>query len=177
MAKVSTDMNAAVISLKNASYAGNGFLRSATRAHATIHATEEIVAKEIVMPTHPAKAALHIEPVNVYGNNGLRVTVETGSLILDVSTIDALIEELARLRSDMQPCVNREVDRKKPFLVEVDPDWHAQSNPLIDGSVLLMRHPGFGWTCFALPRESIKRLVNVLNEQLEQTEPVEGLAN
>ena len=117
------------------------------------------------MPTYaPTKAALHIEPVNAYGNNGLRVTVETGSVILDTPTIDALIEELARLRSDMHPPVNREVDRKKPFLVEVDPDWHAQSNPLIDGSVLLLRHAGLGWTCFALPRESLKRLVNVLNE-------------
>ncbi|HTJ95104.1 MAG TPA: hypothetical protein VL424_18575 [Pararobbsia sp.] len=125
----------------------------------------------------PIKAALNIEPVNAYGSNGLRLTVETGSLILDVPTIDALIEELGRLRSEMHPCVNHEVDRKKPFLVEVDPEWHAQSNPLIDGSVLMLRHSGLGWTCFALPRANLKRLAEVINEQLERSETVEGLAN
>lgn len=125
----------------------------------------------------PAKAALHIELVNVYGRNGLRISVESGSLILEVPTIDALIEELGRLRSEMQPCIEREVNSKKPFLVEMDPSWHVQSNALFDGTVLLLRHPGFGWTCFALPRPSLERLVDTLCAQLEQPVAASGLAN
>ncbi|RKP51941.1 hypothetical protein [Pararobbsia silviterrae] len=130
------------------------------------------------MSTHaPAKAALHIEPVNAYGDKGVRLSLDTGSLILDTPTVDALIEELGRLRSEMQPCVDMEVDSKKPFLVEVDPSWHLQSNPLFDGTVMLMRHPGLGWTCYAIPRPSLERLVQSLNEQLERSVPIEGLAN
>jgi hypothetical protein len=125
----------------------------------------------------PVKAALNIEPVNAYGKPGLRVTVETGSVILDVPTVDALIEELGRLRSDMQPCVSEQADTKKPFLVELDPSWHAQSNPLFDGSVLLLRHSGLGWTCFAIPRPSLERMIETLTEQLEHSNAIEGMVN
>lgn len=131
------------------------------------------------MSTHaPQKAALHIESINAYGNNALRISIETGSLILDVPTLDALIEELGRLRSEMQPCITREVDRTRSFLVEMDPNWHVQTNALFDGTVLLMRHPGLGWTCFAMPRHSVERLVETLCTQLEQQSMVtEGMPN
>lgn len=125
----------------------------------------------------PSKAALNIELVNVYGKNGLRISVESGSLILEAPTVDALIEDLGRLRSEMRPCVDSEVDRKKQFLVEMDPTWHVQSNALLDGSVLMLRHPGLGWTCFAIPRASLERLVETLQAQLKQPMSVQGLAN
>jgi hypothetical protein len=121
--------------------------------------------------------ALNIELVNAYGDNGLRITVEGGSLILQVPTVDALIEHLSRLRAEMQPSVPAAIAPRKEHLVEIDPLWRAEASPLLDGSVVLLRHSGLGWIGFALPRANLERLVDTLSEHLETTPQVEGMPN
>ena len=123
------------------------------------------------------KRAMNIELVDAYGDNGLRVSVETGSLILQVPTIDALIEELGKFRSDMRPCIPPDISRTKQHPVEIDPVWHVEYNPLLNGSVVFFRHSGLGWTCFALPRPSLEKLVEVLSNHLQTTVEVEGAPN
>ena len=123
------------------------------------------------------RRALNLELVNTYGENGLSITVEGGHLILQTPTIDALIEHLGRLRSEMQPPVAPAISPKKEHLVEVDPLWHAEASPLLDGSVVLLRHSGLGWLGFALSRENVERLVDTLSEHLALPSPVEGMAN
>jgi len=125
----------------------------------------------------PEKRAMNIELVDAYGNNGLRLSVESGSLILPVPTIDALIEELAKFRSEMHPSVAAEICRSKQHPVVMDPHWHAEYNPLLNGSVVFFRHSGFGWTCFALPRSSLEKLVEVLTTHLDATEAIDGIPN
>ena len=123
------------------------------------------------------RRALNLEMVNAYGNNGLRVSVESESLILEVPTIDALIEELGKLRSEMRPCVPQEVSLSKQHLVEMDPEWHAEHSQLLDGSVVFFRHSGLGWTCFALPRPSLEKLIETLTEHLDASHYVNGMAS
>ena len=123
------------------------------------------------------RRALNIEMVNAYGNNGLRVSVESESLILEVPTIDALIEELGKLRSEMRPCVPHEISLSKQHLVEMDPKWHAEHSQLLDGSVVFFRHSGLGWTCFALPRPSIEKLIQTLTDHLDAASHVNGMPN
>ncbi len=125
----------------------------------------------------PEKRAMNIELVNAYGNNGLRLSVEAGSLILPPPTLDALIEELGKFRADMHPSIAPDISRSKQHPVEMDPRWHAEYNPLLNGSVMFFRHSGFGWTCFALPRPSLEKLVDVLTAHLEATAHVEGVPN
>ena len=127
--------------------------------------------------SNPIKAALHIESVNGYGDGGLRISIDSGSLILDVPTVDSLLEELARLRADMKPAVEHVVDRQKRFLIEMDPNWHVETNALYDGAIFLMRHSGLGWACFGIPRSSLAQLVERLSEQLRQPEEQSGFAN
>jgi hypothetical protein len=123
------------------------------------------------------RRALNIEMVNAYGDNGLRVSVETGSLILEVPTVDALIEELGKLRSEMHPSVPQEISPTKQHLVEMDPYWHAEQSPLLDGSVVLFRHSGLGWTCFAIPRPSLEKLIQTLTAHLEASKELCGMPN
>ena len=123
------------------------------------------------------RRALNIEMVNAYGDNGLRVSVEAGSLILKVPTVDALIEELGKLRSEMHPSVPQELSPTKQHLVEIDPYWHAEQSPLLDGSVVLFRHSGLGWTCFAIPRPSLEKLIQTLTAHLEASKELCGMAN
>lgn len=123
------------------------------------------------------RRALNLELVNAYGENALCITVEGGSVILQMPTIDALIDHLARLRSEMSPPVATVVSPKKEHLVEIDPVWHAEASLLLDGSVVLLRHAGFGWLGFALPRENVERLVNTLSEHLARPSPIGGMQN
>jgi len=123
------------------------------------------------------RRALNIEMVNAYGDNGLRISVESESMILDVPTIDTLIEELGRLRSEMRPCVPQALSPSKQHLVELDPGWHAEHSQLLDGSVIFFRHSGLGWTCFALPRPSLEKLIETLTEHLDASHYVNGMAS
>ncbi|CAB3783661.1 hypothetical protein [Pararobbsia alpina] len=106
---------------------------------------------------------LKLEIVNPYGANSLLLSIEGNSVVLDPSEVDALIENLSGYRSEMQPAVDASLSKSRQYVIENNPTWHIESNPLLDGAVVFMRHTGFGWKGFAIPRESLKKLIDVVS--------------
>jgi hypothetical protein len=108
---------------------------------------------------HPS---LSFEVVNQYGPNSLLVSMEHSDVLLDPQEVDALIELLVAYRSEMQPPVPQSPSRSHKYVIENNPAWHAEGNPLLDGAVVFFRHSGFGWAGFAIPRASLVKLVEAL---------------
>ena len=74
------------------------------------------------------------------------------------SSLKALREQLAKLRARMHPAVPDHPSRTHQYVIEIDPNWYTERNPLFDGVVVFLRHTGLGWAGFAIPTESIHRL-------------------
>lgn len=108
---------------------------------------------------HPS---LSFEVVNQYGPNSLLVSMEHSDVLLDPQEVDALIELLVAYRSEMQPPVPQSPSRSHKYVIENNPAWHTEGNPLLDGAVVFFRHSGFGWAGFAIPRASLVKLVEAL---------------
>jgi hypothetical protein len=79
-----------------------------------------------------------------------------GESTLSAEEMDVVISGLGRLRAALDQQVRPERDQSggaQEFLV-VDPAWRAVQSPLaeVDGIVMRLRHLGFGWVSFLLPR-------------------------
>ncbi|MGV2289817.1 hypothetical protein AAHK20_13985 [Trinickia sp. YCB016] len=105
---------------------------------------------------------MSIELVNEYGAHAVRVSVDNRSVLLEADEVDAMIEHLSFIRASMRPEVPKVPSRTHQYVIEMDPCWHAERNPLFDGAVLFMRHTGLGWAGFAIPQESLLKLNEVL---------------
>src|SRR5438309_11819949 len=108
--------------------------------------------------SHP----MQVELINEYGDQALRVTINPSAALLDVPNVDALIEQLALLRARMRPEVSKEVSHRHRYVVEVDPCWYTEKHPLFEGAVVFFRHTGFNWAGFAVPKESLIKLIDAL---------------
>jgi hypothetical protein len=106
---------------------------------------------------------LKFEILNQYGSHALLVSMEESHIVLEPSEIDALIERLSGYRSEMKPAVPEAPSKSHQYVIETNPSWHAQANPVHDGAVVLMRHTGFGWTAFAIPQTSLRRLIETVS--------------
>jgi hypothetical protein len=105
---------------------------------------------------------LEMEIVNEYGPNSLMLKAGEDHVLLSVVEVDELIEKLSVVRSDMLPATSVEPSRKHQYVIETTPLWQAMRNPLIDGLIIFLRHSGYGWTGFGIPRASIERLVELM---------------
>jgi hypothetical protein len=101
--------------------------------------------------------------INQYGPNSLLVSMEQSNVLLDPQEVDALIELLGAYRSEMQPPVPLSPSRSHKYVIENNPTWHTEGNPLLDGAVVFFRHSGFGWAGFAIPRASLIKLIEALS--------------
>lgn len=110
---------------------------------------------------------MSVEMVNEYGAHAVRVAIAEHEAMLDAAEVDGLIEELGKIRAHMQPAVATQPSRTHQYLLEIDPFWYIERNPLFDGIVLFLRHTGFGWTGFAIPTESLARM----KEAIASSEP------
>lgn len=86
----------------------------------------------------------------------------TGESTLNASEMDAVITALGEFRSAMKDPVSPEPDQSggsREFLVP-DPAWRTNQSPHseIDGIVMRLRHLGFGWVSFLLPRHEARAL-------------------
>jgi hypothetical protein len=106
---------------------------------------------------------MSIELVNEYGTHAVCVRIEGRSVMLEADEVDAVIEHLGMLRASMRPEIPKQPSRSHQYVIETDPCWHAERNPLFDGAVLLLRHSGIGWAGFAIPQESLVKLTEVLS--------------
>jgi hypothetical protein len=85
-----------------------------------------------------------------------------GESTLSAQEMDVLISGLGQLRAALDQQVRPERDQSggaQEFLV-VDPAWRAVQSPLVevDGIVMRLRHLGFGWVSFLLPRHEGRAL-------------------
>lgn len=103
------------------------------------------------------------EILNEFGNNSLLVTLGPGSAMLDVSDLDSLIENLAKIRSDLLPPSPKRLSRDHKYVVETNPRWQTVRNPLFDGLIVFFRHTAFGWVGFAIPRDTIQNLIDTMS--------------
>lgn len=101
---------------------------------------------------------MSVELINEYGQHAVCVKVNGQAALLDAANLDSLIEELAKLRARMHPAVPDHPSRTHQYVIEIDPNWYTERNPLFDGVVVFLRHTGLGWAGFAIPTESIHRL-------------------
>jgi hypothetical protein len=101
---------------------------------------------------------MSVELINQYGEHAVCVNVDGNAALLDAADLDGLIEELSKLRAQMRPAVPDQLSRSHQYVIEVDPSWYTERNPMFDGAVVFLRHTGLGWAGFAIPTESMLRL-------------------
>jgi hypothetical protein len=120
---------------------------------------------------------MSIEPMHESGTDALRFVIGNSSALLDAGEIDSLITHLGQIRARMQPAPPLQPVESQSYTLEVDPCWHVDRSPLLDGVVLLLRHAGFGWTAFALSPTSISKLHNALKAEPPLRLAMSSLAN
>ncbi|MCP3725146.1 hypothetical protein M3I53_18780 [Paraburkholderia sp. CNPSo 3272] len=122
---------------------------------------------------------MSIELVNEYGTPAVCIRIEGRTAMLESTDVDAVIEHLAMLRASMRPEVPRKPAHSHQYLIEMDPCWHAETSPLFDGVVLMLRHTGIGWAGFAIPQENLEKLTEVLSstaKAVKEAQSAERLA-
>jgi hypothetical protein len=120
---------------------------------------------------------MQVELVNDYGGQALRVTIDRSVAMLDAPDLDALIEHLALLRAKMRPEISQQISRQHQYVIEVDPCWYTEKNPLFEGAVVFFRHTGFNWTGFAVPKDSLVRLIDALSEHADASVETNSIPN
>jgi hypothetical protein len=88
----------------------------------------------------------------------LQIAIGGQVSVLDGADVESLIEQLALFRSAMKPVIASQISRSHDYLVEVDPCWYAEPNPAFDGLVTFFRHSGFGWTGYAITKNSLAQI-------------------
>lgn len=102
---------------------------------------------------HPLE--LHV--THETGTPVVRFTIAGASSVLGVADIEAMIAQLVGIRGAMQPA-HPVAPPVGAYPMEVDPCWRLDRANQFDGVILSLRHPGIGWTAFALPSSSLASL-------------------
>jgi len=97
----------------------------------------------------------------------LLVTLGEYKVVLDTRDVDQLIDQLSLLRGEMLPKTSAHLAHSHQYVIEMDPRWKLVKNPLFDGLVMLLRHSGLGWSCFAIPDHSIARMLDAITKFIE----------
>jgi hypothetical protein len=122
--------------------------------------------------------AMTMEMVNESDTVAVRFSIDNRSSLLSVGDIDTLIDQLIRLRADMEPAHPAKPLAAHDYPLQVDPCWQVEWSPMFDGPVLLLRHAGTGWIAYMLPPASVERLIEVLRaKQPTLTPPSDMLVN
>ena len=95
--------------------------------------------------------------------------------LLSAENIEGVICALAKARADMQPEIPRE-DPSGKVIVQHDPAFWIQQS-LGEQVDILLRHPGYGWFRFEIPREEASQMKDVLTRVLDAPLPSRGPAN
>lgn len=101
---------------------------------------------------------IRVEVLQENGVAALQIAIGGQVSVLDGADVESLIEQLALFRSAMKPVIASQISRSHDYLVEVDPCWYAEPNPAFDGLVTFFRHSGFGWTGYAITKNSLAQI-------------------
>ncbi|MFC0400688.1 hypothetical protein [Paraburkholderia rhizosphaerae] len=120
---------------------------------------------------------MQVELVNDYSGQALRVSIDRSVAMLDAPDLDALIEHLALLRAKMHPEIPQQVSRQHKYVIEIDPCWYTEKNAIFEGAVMFFRHTGFNWTGFAVPKESLIKLIDALSQHVDECQETYSMPN
>lgn len=91
-----------------------------------------------------------------------------GHAVLDARAADALIAQLGGARAQLSDEPPDELEAGARVTATVDPLWQVAEGlrgPDNDLAVLALRHAGFGWLTFALPRDTALLLARSLADE------------
>lgn len=120
---------------------------------------------------------LKVDAVDEAGLKRVRFDIGGESAMLGAQDIDALIDWLGKTRATMTPSPPMEPQKHQQYVVELDPCWYVEKNPLIDGIVLLLRHSGLGWAGFSMPQSSLEKLQLAMNRPAIASHRISQLAS
>lgn len=86
-------------------------------------------------------------------------------LQLDATGLDALSRGLAEIRAEMQPPVPAQWTPGQTAAGTRNPAFLCEAEALHGGSLLHLRHPGYGWLHFAFPAEIARKIGTFLLRQ------------
>ncbi|WP_203441307.1 hypothetical protein [Microvirga sp. VF16] len=84
----------------------------------------------------------------------------------DLEQLTKVIRLLGQARARMVEGIQKQPLDGKTVETILKPTWHIQVAH-IDGSLLAFDHPLYGPVAFAIPRDEVARIVNVLSKHLE----------
>jgi hypothetical protein len=120
---------------------------------------------------------IRIKVLQENGVAALQITIEGQVSVLDGADVESLIEQLALFRSAMKPVIASQMSRSHDYLLEVDPCWYAEPNAAFDGLVTFFRHGGYGWTGYAINKNSLAELRAELVDFIATPAVAVGLAH
>lgn len=93
---------------------------------------------------------------------------ELGQIRLDARALSEVISGLAGLREQMSEeddagAVEYETEIRAVF----DPEWHIEAEPMMEGTALALRHPGYGLLGFVFPREEVEVMTQTLLRHIQ----------
>jgi hypothetical protein len=92
--------------------------------------------------------------------NTVKITQGEDTLTLNAAEVDAVVLGLAQARSHLKPEIPAEAPRKEPAIDAIaNPAYWTEFRPEHNGSLLFLRHPGYGWIPYFIPSVDRDRLV------------------
>ena len=89
---------------------------------------------------------------------------------LDAAGLDHLIDRLGALRAGMRNQHPSAWPRRGFVDAIYNPPWYSEPELLQGNSLLHIRHPGFGWLHFSIPKPAAAKLAEFLEDQASATE-------
>ena len=107
--------------------------------------------------------------------NTIQISLGQAEINLTAAETDALMAALASERAKLAESIPFEIAQGTRLNTIIDPAWRTRPapHPSIAGPLLALRHPGFGWQAFILPRHEAQSLGKWLAEYTESTKPRE----
>jgi hypothetical protein len=118
---------------------------------------------------------MKIELVQRDGVKQLAVHIGSRDMLLNGTDVEALIERLSYYRAAMKPAIAEHLSPTHRYQIELDPCWHAEPHPALDGLVMLFRHSGYGWTGFFIPRDRLDALHHEFRRYLDTVDAMPAM--
>jgi hypothetical protein len=124
-------------------------------------------------PKEPLKVA--VKRVNLWlSDDKDELTISFGgrddaTLVAPTEQLDEMLKVLGDWRGEMKP-PHLESYVPVPHVAAIDnPAWYTEPEISMGGTLLHIRHPGFGWLSFYLRPANRDKLSHLLQEQIEQS--------
>src|SRR4051812_23785248 len=114
---------------------------------------------------------LHAELNEARNEAALHIVENERSLAyieMPTAELQDFLQKLAGLRASMSEPVERSADEVRTMATTRDPSWSVGFMEAEGEAVLALRHPGFGWLAFHLPRARAAMLAEALQRAAKE---------